>query len=250
MSRVRTWLVSDKQFQQYFQACARRFPGRCRAHLFSPALNPINFSSYLTFLFRSQNKRIATASSAPSALRVPPTGGTLSFGGQEHVWFFEIDKVPVRYREGLVKLMEKYRPRIFLCSLFTPRNFSFDLAEKSDFYFIKRRSWKTVAVQLGSVFTRIERRRAVLPELPRRFTLREKLVLRIFWRFRRRFLSLDDLSSYAYGHRMPRNRHAAEVAVSELRGKLIGLTGVDAAISRIKNYGYRVEDGVWDELLK
>jgi hypothetical protein len=250
MSRVRTWLVSDKQFLKYYRVFTRRFSDRCRPCLFSSALNPINFSSYLSFLFSNQNKRNATTSSASSALRVPPTGGTLSFDEQKHICFFEMEKIPARYREGLVAFLDKHRPRIYLCSIFSPKSFSFGLAEKSDFYFIKKRSWRPVAFQINSVFTRLEHRQAILPELSPRFSLQEKLVLRIFWRFRRRFLSLDDLSAYAYGRRMPRNLHASEVAVYELRDKLKSLTGITAAINRIKNFGYRMEDRVWEELLK
>jgi hypothetical protein len=247
MSRVRTWLVSDKLFLKYFRACTRRFPHRCSAHFFSSALNSINFSSYLSFFFRNQSKGNRTAPSAP---RVPPTGGTLSFYGQKDLWFFEIEKVPARYRTGLVKLLEKYRPKIYFCAVFSPRDFSYGIAEKSDIYFVKKRSWQPVVAQINSVFTRLERRRAILPELPTKFTLQEKLVLRIFWRFRKKFLSLDDLSCYTYGHRMPRNRHASVVAVAELRDKLSKFTGIEAAINRVKNYGYRVEDRVWDKLLK
>jgi len=161
-----------------------------------------------------------------------------------------MEKVPARYRAGLVRLLQKYRPKLYFCAFFSPRNFSFGLAQNCDFYFIKKRSWLPLAAQIDSVFARLERRRAILPELPPKFTWQEKLVLRILWRFRKRFLSVGDLSSYAFGRRMPHNLHASAVAVAELRDKLSDLTGIETAINRVKNYGYRVEDRVWDELLK
>jgi len=163
-----------------------------------------------------------------------------------------MEKVPARYRAGLAKLLDKYRSRLYFCSVFSPRTFSFGLAEKSDFYFIKKRGWQPVAKQIGSVFARLDQRQAIMPELdlPPRFTLQDKLVLRIFWRFRKGFLSLNDLSSYAYGRRLPHNLHASEVALCKLRRRIKRLTGVDGAIERVRNYGYQIGDRVWDELLK
>lgn len=72
--------------------------------------------------------------------------------------------------------------------------------------------------------------------------------MRIFWRFRSRFLRLEDVSSYVYGRRMPKNLHTTEVIISGLRSKLKKITGRHEVIKRVRNYGYKIEDGVWDDL--
>jgi len=246
MSRFKTWLISDRRFLNYFRATTRRLPNHCHSFLYSSSLSATRYSSYLSFFFQNKSKRV----SAPSTPKVPPTGGTFSFQEQKNIWLFEIEKIPPRYREGLIKYLEKYRSRIFLFSVFSPHSYSYDLAEKSDYYFVKKRSWTPIIKQMSYVFSRALATRSVLPDFPRKFTLREKIIMRALWRFRHQFLSLEKVSSYIYGRRMPRNLHSTEAIISRLRNKLTCLTGKHTAIKRIRNYGYRMEEEIWKDLFE
>jgi len=283
MSRFRTWLISDKKFFNYFRAFSRKLPNHCRSCLFSTEFIAINYSSYLSYLF-FQRKFTKCAEphflvKNPENLRVPPAGGTLSLCGwgnasrcgnnpsgwpaglassgwqyapkkeEKIVWLFEIDKIPSRHREGLVKLLNKHRANNFLCSIFSPRSFSYALAGESDLYLIRKKSWLPVLRQLNSIFLRIYSRSSVLPNFPQKMTLREKLVIRILYRFRHGFASLDDISSYLYGRRLAKNMRCSEAAIADVRQKLVRITGRKNVINNVRRYGYRIDERMWEKIL-
>lgn len=255
MSRVRTWLVSDKKFHRYLRAI-KNFPGDCHSLFFSQSFSSINFSTFLScFFFQNQPMR----TSAPSTLRVPPTGGTLSFRRntaccippvEKNILICEVEKIPARYREGLIKYLNKYRSSILLCSVFTPRTFSFDLAEKCDSYLVKKRSWFPATKQVENFIRRIASRESIFPNFSRRLTLREKLAMRILWKFRQRFVRLEEVSSYLYGKRMPKNMHASETTIFELRERLRSITGREKVLNCSRNCGYRVDEEVWKDIIE
>jgi|GEM_PF-1962041 len=277
MSRVKTWLISDKKFFNHFRAFSRKLPGHCRSCLFSPEFATMDHFSYLSYLFpRREFTKSAESCThhpkTPTAPRVPPTSGALSLyedrinntprkntdityrareiaSEQKIIWLFEIDKIPPRYREGLIKLLNKHRSNNFLCSVFSPRSFSYGLANESDFYFIKKRNWLPILKQLNSIFSRVLSRGSVSPNFPKKFSLREKLVIRTLYRFRRSFASLEDISSYLYGKRLTRSMHCSEVAIADLRKKLRKITGRRNVINNVRSYGYKINDKAWKEIL-
>lgn len=255
MSRVHTWLIGQKKLEKYFRAICQRIPGRYSSSLLLPPLTTQNYSSYLS----SYLNRCCQKDTNPSSPKVPPPGGTFSFRRasiesnsqrDKILVISEIRKIPSYQRANLVKLIERHRSQVFLCSIFNPLNFNYNLAEKNDFYFIKKRNWLPIFKQLNGVYKQMSARAGDLPEFPRRFTLKEKLVMRILWRFRRRFLTLEDISSYLYGRRMTHNLHSSEEVVWRVRRKLQRITGRSKVISNNRNFGYRVRDEVWNEINK
>lgn len=253
MSRVRTWLWGQKKLQNYFRALTHQLPPQCRNLWLLPPTSDVNYSSYLCSYLQKNNFRNQDRSNpngAPSSPKVPrQRRGTFSFSGDDKIILIsEINKVPSRYRAGLVKLIEKYKSRVYLYSIFEPNDFNFDLAEKSDFYCVRKRSWLPVMGELKSMFKQLIVRGESLPDFPPRFTLREKLVMRMFFRFRQRFVKIDEISSYIYGRRMNRNIHASEIIISCLKNKLRKITGRNLALRNVRNYGYRVADEVWEEI--
>ncbi|MFH1182977.1 MAG: helix-turn-helix domain-containing protein [Candidatus Moraniibacteriota bacterium] len=254
MSRVRTWLWGQKKLQNYFRALTHELPRQCRNLRLLPPTSQVNHSAYLSSYFqnniRKNQDRSCSAGASPSP-KVPPPGGTFSFpGDNKTILLAEINKIPSRYRAGLVSLIEKYKSSVYLCSIFKPNDFNFGLAEKSDFYCVRRRSWLPVIRELRSIFTRLAARGDKLPNFPEKFTLREKLIMRMLFRFRQRFVKIEEISSYVYGRRMNRNIHSSEVIISGLKQKLSKVTGRNAALNNVRNYGYRVADEVWDEIEK
>jgi len=133
--------------------------------------------------------------------------------------------------------------------VFKPDCFSSSLAEMSDFYFIKKRSWLPIAKQAENIFSRLLIRQAVVPDFSPKYTFKEKLVMRILFRLRRRVISLEEISSYVYGRRLNKNLHATEVAIAGLRRKLSKITGRETTISNIRNCGYRIGKEVWENIL-
>ena len=260
MSRTKTWLVSEKIFFNYFRAFSKDFPQKCHSCFFTSDYSVVNYSSYLSSIFRDNFKRTTTSSSP----EVPPTGGTFSFSEENSkkfldenslqeekiVCLLEIEKIPTRYREGLIRLLENNRPKIYLCSFFNSHNFSYELASKSDSYLIKKRSWIPIAKQLSSIFRRASKLSATIPKLPEKFTLKEKVAIRLLWKFRHRFVQLDELSSYLYGYKMPRNLHSSEAIISELRKKLNNYYPSGKTIERLRNYGYKINEQVWNKLFE
>lgn len=255
MSRVVMWLWGQKKLQNYFRALNRQLPERCCNLYLLPPAPTVNYSTYLSSYLQNRdfkNQDCSFQAGASSSPQVPRhRRGTFSFTEEEKIILIsEIEKIPSRYRAGLVKLVETHRSDIFLCSIFKPAEFNFDLAEKSDFYCLKKSSWRPIVRELKSALVRFSLQGAALPKLNPRFTLREKLIMRILFRFRQRFVKVEEISSYLYGRRMNRNIHASEVTLMGLRRKLKQLTGRATVIRNVRNFGYQIPDEIWNELTK
>lgn len=271
MSRVTTWLWGQKRPQNYFRALTRHLPTQCRnLYLFPPA-SEVNYSTYLSSYlqnkdFKNQDRPFRTGAS-PSPKVPRHRRGTFSFGRniarrshiaryvaaeetEKIVLITEVNKIPSYYRAGLVNLVEKHKSRVYLCSIFKPHDLNFGLAEKSDFYCLKKGGWRPVMRELKNAFTRFSFQGAAMPEFNPGFTLREKLIMRIFFRFRQRFVKVEEISSYIYGRRMTRNLHTSEVILAGLHRKLKKITGRATVIQNVRNYGYQISDEIWDELTK
>lgn len=238
--------MSDKKFYFYLRAFGK-FPGDFRDLIFSQNLSTTSYSSYLSSFF-FQKKQIKNPST-PSTLRVPPTGGTLSFN-EKNIWILEMEKIPARYRGGIIKYLDRNRSSIFLCSIFNPRTFSFDLAEKSDFYFIKKKSWIPAIRQLKDFAFPSIVKESMIPKFSPKLSLKEKLAIRMLWKFRQRFIRLEELSSYLYGRRMPKNLHASETTILELRDRLKKITGRENIINCCRKYGYRIKQDAWKDIIE
>lgn len=221
----------------------RKIPSDFRTLFFSSKLSAINFSAYLSNLFIPQKTK-------PQALRVPPTGGTFSLTEQKIIWLLEMDKVPARYREGLIKYLNRYRSSILLYSIFSPRSFTFEMAERADGFYIKKQSWYPAAKEVENFIRQSNSRGGRIPQFSRRFSLKEKLAMRILWKFRNRFVKLEDLSSYIYGRKMPKNLHASETTLYELREKIKIITGRDKILKCKRNYGYQLDPDSWEDIVE
>lgn len=270
MSRVVTWLWGQKRLQSYFRALTRHLPVQCRDLRLLPA-SKVNYSSYLSSYL--QNKDFKNPGcSFPKGDSLPPKvprhqRGTFSLDGnapmvdsntswrvpaeiEKNVFIAEINKIPSRYRAGLARLAETHRSKVFLCLIFSPSELNYELAKKSDFYCLKKRNWQPVIRELGAAFARFSAQGDVFPTLKPRFTLREKLIIRILFRFKQRFVKVEEISSYLYGKRLSKNIHASEVILAGLRQKLENLTGRATAIRNIRNYGYQIQNDVWEKIIK
>lgn len=254
MPPERVWLWGQKKFQNYFRALTRCLPPKCRNLLLLPSTSQVNYTVYLSNLLQKNKFKIqdrSLSSGAPSSPKVPPPGGTFSFPGEDKfILVSEINKIPSRYRAGLIRLIEKYKSRVYFCSIIKPNEFNYSLAEKSDIYYIHRRSWLPVIRELKSAFNRLMARGESLPDFPPRFTLREKLIMRLLYRFRRRFVKIDEISSYIYGRRLNRNIHASEAIVANLRKKIEKLSGNKQVLRSVRNFGYHLNEEVWEKLTR
>lgn len=253
MSRVRTWLWGERKLQNYFRALIRHLPSQCRNLSLLPPTSRVNYSAYLSSYLQNnihqyQDRSFRNGAFLPS--KVPrQRRGTFSLSGDDNnILISEFNIIPTRHRAGLIRLIDKYRSRVYLFSIFKPKDFNFNLAEKSDIYCIQKNNWQPVVRELKNSFTRILARKDNIPTFPPRLTLREKLVMRILFRYRQRFVNIEEISSYIYGRRMTRNIHASEVIISNLRHKLNKLSGRNSALPNVRNYGYRVADEVWEKI--
>lgn len=254
MSRTKVWLWGQKKLQNYLRALKRYLPPQCSNLSTFSSSSEINYSAYLSSYLQKNKfnkKDCSFFSGAPSSPKIPRhRRGIFSFSEEEKFIFVsEINKIPARYRAGLINLIEKHKSRVYFCPVFKPNNFNYDLAEKSDIYFIYKRSWLPVICEIKNALERLTLRGESLPEFIPRFTLREKLLVRLLFRFRKRFLKIEEISSYIYGRRLANNIHSSEAIVAGLRRKIEKITKNKPVLRSIRNYGYQLEDEIWERLV-
>ncbi len=245
-----TWLISKKESLD----CLKMAVESLKKPSSSIFLPPVSLSNYITHFFnflenqKLKNHQFPPLVPSPLSPKVPLSRGTFSFSGPKKIfspmkilWLWEAESFPFFYRNRLIKLIDRYRSYIFLGIIFSKRNFSDNLATKSDFFLIKNSSMAKIVPEIKINLAKNLFRGEEIPCFPTKFTLKERLALRILWRLRHRATKLEEISSYVYGRRLGKNMHASEVIISKLKRKINYLTGQTNFIQTIKKYGYRID---------
>lgn len=242
MSRLSFWLTGGKKFIQDFKTIFRnRLNSIDDFSVLSPS-SVINYSSYLSYFYQ-KSKGV----SSPAA-KVSSPDETFSFYRNENdpkynhkiIWLWDIEKIPTRYRAGFIKTASKY-PSVLKGHLFLPVNFSYTLAEKSDLFLLKKNSWLPVFKEIEARLPGLIKRGERIPRFPNRFTTKEKIILRLLFRLRRRFISIDEIAGYLYGRHMRKNLRSTAFLVFTLRKKLDRLTGQKNLMKNSRKFGYKVD---------
>lgn len=241
MSRLSFWLTGGKKFIQDFQTIFRnRLNSFDNFSVLSPS-SVINYSSYLSSFYQKSKGE----SSSPPTVSSPDE--TFSFYGRDGdanlhrrvLWLWDIEKIPVRYRPGFLKMAAKY-PSVLKGHLFLPSNLSYECAEKSDFFLLKKNSWIPVFKEIEGRLPSLLRRGERIPQFSSRFTTKEKIILRLLFRLRRRFISTEEVARYLYGRCLKKNRRSAAFLIFALRKKLDRLTGQKNLVENSRKFGYKV----------
>jgi hypothetical protein len=260
MSSIWTWLTGKKKFYRLVRANFHFLPVNCRNLLFLPPSSVVNYSAYLSSCLQKN----FTKDNTPSSPKVPrQRRRTFSFYGKtlptqpsalskptKIIWLWDIPGIPSHRKSMLVKIAQRHKSSIISESIFSPRDFSYDLAKNNDWFFIKKYCWRPVIWQIIAQHKKLARWGESVPEFPPRFSLRERLVLRVLWKFRHRFINLEEISSYVYGRRLNRNLHAAEVIIAGLRKKLRKIFRKENPLNNYRSYGYQVEQDIWEDIAK
>ncbi|MBM3256479.1 MAG: helix-turn-helix domain-containing protein [Candidatus Moranbacteria bacterium] len=260
MSSIWTWLTGKKKFYRLIRAHYHFLSPNCRNLLFLPPSSIVNYSAYLSSCLQKK----FTKDNTPSSPKVPrQRRGTFSFYGTvppalppilkkpaKIIWLWNIAEIPSHRKIALAKIAQKHRSSVISESIFSPRNFSYDLAKNNDWFFVKKHGWRPVIWQIITQHKKLACRGDAVPEFPPRFSLRERLVLRILWKFRHRLTSLEEISSYVYGRRFYKNLHASEVIIAGLRKKLKKLFGRRDLLNNYRSYGYHIDKDIWKDISK
>lgn len=258
MPSLNFWLTGNKNLVKYFRAAKKKNRERINNFLYLPAASVVNYSAYLSYLFFLISRRNRMSSSPSLSPKVPSQDGTFSlyknkefppqllktknkYRTNEVVWFWDINAIPSRHREGLVRILNRHRNRVISGIIFSPTQFSYSLAEMSDFFLIKKRSWRRIVEEINVRIGKLSTRGQDIPIFPLKFSLKEKLILRILWRYRNRFITLEEISSYVHGRRSRKNLHACEMVIFEMRKKLKLYTGRSDVLSYMRRFGYKAD---------
>ncbi len=241
MSRLSFWLTGGKRFIENFKTIFQDRLDSIDDFSVLPPSSVINYSAYLSSTYK-KSKGVSS-----SSLKVSSSDETFSFYrenkdnlGHRIVWLWDIAKIPSRYRAGLQQIASKY-PSILKGHIFIPTDISYDLAEKSDFFLLKRQRWVEIFRELEGRLPSLLRRGERIPRFIDRFTTKEKLVLRLLFKMRRRAVSIDEISGYLYGRHMRKNLRASAFLIFALRKKIDRLTGRKNLIRNSRKFGYQID---------
>ena len=244
MSRLSFWLTGGKNFINNFKTIIlnNRLNSVDDFSVLSPS-SVINYSSYLSSIYKKSKGELSHP-----ANRVSSPDETFSFYREDGhpsfnrkiIWLWNIQNIPPRYRAGLAKLASKY-PDIIKSHFFVPSDISYDLAGKSDFFLLKKNHWLPVLKEFELRLPSLMKRRERIPSFSDQFTLKEKIILRLLFKLRKRFIPIDEISGYLYGRHMKKHLRASAFIVFALRKKLDRLTGQKNFMQNYRKFGYKVD---------
>ncbi len=243
MCRLSFWLTGSKKFADCFKSVFRKHLNSKDDFCFLSSSSVINYSSYLSGFFKKSMSENFSPSHSP---QVSSPDGTFSFNGdsaeegRKIVWLWEINKIPVRYRKGLVQLGNRYSKHVLTGGLFVPRDFSFDLATKNDFFILRKEGWPAIWKEVEARLESLRSRGEKIPDFSSPFTTKEKIILRLLFRSRDRFVRLEEICAYLYGRRMIKNLRASSFLIYALRKKIDRLTQTKNVMESFRKFGYRL----------
>jgi len=240
--KIVSWLFGREEFIKHFKKYARDFAPQYRS-----VFNSLSFHNLADPFLKRKFIKKSIASPAPKAPSSPDGASSFNEAQFKRVWILEVEHLSSMDISKLIDLFEDYSSITYLICIFTPQNFCSNLAKKSDFYLIKKDSWNEVIRKIQEIYIVIERMGSKVPYFWNNFTKREKEILRILWKNRERYVSLEEISSYLYGRRLRNNLHSSEVIISILRKKLKNLVEKNILLYS-RNLGYILDFSLLDSI--